>query len=125
MEYRAWINKRIEARSKVVVVMKEYFFKEDKYPSVALKMASWLSKLVHEGKKCWPDMEEWDVCEWLSKQNSDDLMEMIKNPDDRPRDKMFPMAKELIKYLPSNTKEGERCETTTGSVTPKNNENGT
>lgn len=84
MDYRAWINKRIEARSRVVVVMKGYFFPDDPYPKIAMQCASWLSKLVHEGKKCWPEWEEWDVCTWLAAQPADALMEMIQHPDDRP-----------------------------------------
>lgn len=112
MDYRSWINKRIEARSKVVVVMKKYFFPTEQYSKISMKMASWLSKLLHEGKKCWPELEESDVCAWLEKQPSDALMEMIKHPDDRPEKGMSPLAKELKKFLPIAT-DGDLCETKT------------
>jgi hypothetical protein len=100
MDYRSWINRRIEARSRLVVVMKEYFFADQSYSKICMKCAAWLSKLVHEGKKCWPDMEEWDVCDWLASQPADALMEMVRHPDDRPTKGMSQMAKELKKFLP-------------------------
>ena len=115
MDYRSWINRRIEARSRVIMVMKKYFFPEEDYSKVAMKMAAWLSKLIHEGKKCWPDKEEWDVCTWLEKQTADDLMEMLENLDDRPTKGMSDMAKDLKKYLP-NTKDGGLCETKTAGI---------
>jgi hypothetical protein len=115
MDYRSWINRRIEARSRVVVVMKKHFFSDQPYPKIAMKCAAWLSKLVHEGKKCWPEKEEWDVCDWLAAQPADALMEMICHADDRPEKNMSQMAKELKKFIP-NTKDGDLCGTATAGI---------
>lgn len=97
MDYRQWINKKLNHREKVAIALKKHFFKDDPWPKISLKCATWLSKLIHEGHKCWPEYDEWGVCDWLAEQSKHDLLEMIQVPDTRRN--LSPIGKDLLKHI--------------------------
>ncbi len=83
MDYRP-----LEARATMATVLKKMFFADVSWGSSSLKIASLISKLVHEAMKCWPNKPEYEaIGEMLSTFGREDILEAIAVEDSRPMKK--------------------------------------
>ncbi len=105
MEYRAWMNKRVDARSELAVRLKQEFYPDTTYSKVSMQLASLVSKIVFEGQKCWPDEEEFIFLPKLLKSfTREDLIDAVMVDDDRPWTKSNTKTMKRAMDLPSAVK---------------------